>query len=248
MSSLFRRPSGPPCPSLFRRAPPLSRRPICLRRRRRLCDCPPPFPFAPSYRCRARVVRMSPHRPSFTAAAAAAMDEQQQHRRHHRSPPYTVFIEGNVGSGKTTFLELFAGCPNVFTAKEPVNKWQDVCGHNFLVSRTGRKRDDEKGFFFFTRPVVLVCCGPGPDVRGPETLEFRVPVDRAEDHAGTAPGPAGPRPEHQNHGAVDLQRQVPCPPARFRTRGTRSRDLLVRYARSCVPRVCFQRLKAPYLF
>lgn len=48
--------------------------------------------------------------------------------------PYTVFIEGNVGSGKTTFLEQFADCPNVFMAKEPVHKWQDVRGHNFLVS------------------------------------------------------------------------------------------------------------------
>lgn len=49
-------------------------------------------------------------------------------------PPYTVFIEGNVGSGKTTFLEHFASCPNVFLAREPVHVWQDVRGHNFLVS------------------------------------------------------------------------------------------------------------------
>jgi len=48
--------------------------------------------------------------------------------------PYTVFVEGNVGSGKTTFLEQFADCPNVYLAKEPVHKWQDVRGHNFLVS------------------------------------------------------------------------------------------------------------------
>jgi predicted ATPase len=49
-------------------------------------------------------------------------------------PPYAVFIEGNVGSGKTTFLEHFASCPNVFLAKEPVHIWQNVNGHNFLVS------------------------------------------------------------------------------------------------------------------
>lgn len=150
---------------------------------------------------------MSPYRTSFTTA----MEGQ------HRSPPYTVFIEGNVGSGKTTFLEQFADCPNVFTAKEPVNKWQDVCGHNFLVRKMG-------GFFFLRLFHCCVCYGSGPDVRGPETLEFRVPVDRAEDHAGTSPGPAGPRPEHKNHGAVDLQRQVPCPsrPAYFRNRFVRS--------------------------
>lgn len=51
-------------------------------------------------------------------------------------PPYTVFIEGNVGSGKTTFLEHFASCPNVFLAKEPVHVWQNVRGHNFLVRVT----------------------------------------------------------------------------------------------------------------
>lgn len=53
---------------------------------------------------------------------------------NNRSSHYTVFIEGNVGSGKTTFLELFADSPNVLTVKEPVHKWQDVHGHNFLVS------------------------------------------------------------------------------------------------------------------
>lgn len=129
MSSLFRCPTGPPCLSLFRRSPPPSRRPFC---RRRICGFPQPFPpasFPPPYRRRCFGVRMSPHRTLF----AAAMEGQQQ--QQHRPPPYTVFIEGNVGSGKTTFLEQFAGCPNVFTAKEPVHKWQDVCGHNFLVRR-----------------------------------------------------------------------------------------------------------------
>lgn len=87
---------------------------------------------------------MSPYRTSFTAAM-----EGQQQQHHHRSPPYTVFIEGNVGSGKTTFLEQFADCPNVFTAKEPVNKWQDVCGHNFLVRKMG--------VFFFFMTFSLLC-------------------------------------------------------------------------------------------
>lgn len=61
----------------------------------------------------------------------------------HCSRPYTVFVEGNVGSGKTTFLEQFVDCPNVYLAKEPVHKWQDVRGHNFLVSTTSSLRRTE---------------------------------------------------------------------------------------------------------
>lgn len=67
--------------------------------------------------------------------AAMSVNEYDSSRGASSTPrPYTVFIEGNVGSGKTTFLEQFADCPNVFMAKEPVHKWQDVRGHNFLVS------------------------------------------------------------------------------------------------------------------
>lgn len=65
-------------------------------------------------------------------------DESSPHWRvsaaSRTARPYTVFIEGNVGSGKTTFLEHFADCPNVYAVKEPLHKWQNVRGHNFLVS------------------------------------------------------------------------------------------------------------------
>lgn len=64
--------------------------------------------------------------------------------------PYTVFVEGNVGSGKTTFLEQFADCPNVFLAKEPVHKWQDVRGHNFL----GLMYEDPKRWSFAFQSIV----------------------------------------------------------------------------------------------
>jgi len=45
----------------------------------------------------------------------------------------------------------------------------------------------------------------GSDVRGSETVELCVSVDRAAYHAGTAPGQTGPRTEYQNHGTVHLQ-------------------------------------------
>ncbi|XP_060853434.1 deoxynucleoside kinase-like isoform X1 [Rhopalosiphum padi] len=69
--------------------------------------------------------------------------------------PYTVFVEGNVGSGKTTFLEQFADCPNVYLVKEPVHKWQDVQGHNFLFSFfQGLMYKDPKRWSFAFQSIV----------------------------------------------------------------------------------------------
>lgn len=48
--------------------------------------------------------------------------------------PYTVFIEGNIGSGKTTFLNYFKKFDEVCLQAEPVEKWRDVAGVNLLVS------------------------------------------------------------------------------------------------------------------
>lgn len=47
--------------------------------------------------------------------------------------PYTVFIEGNIGSGKTTFLNYFKKFDEVCLQAEPVEKWRDVAGVNLLV-------------------------------------------------------------------------------------------------------------------
>ncbi|XP_050526599.1 deoxynucleoside kinase-like [Daktulosphaira vitifoliae] len=63
---------------------------------------------------------------------------------------YTVLIEGNVGSGKTTFLEQFNGCQNVLLATEPVQKWQNVHGHNFL----GLMYNDPKRWSFAFQSIV----------------------------------------------------------------------------------------------
>jgi len=48
------------------------------------------------------------------------------------SRPFTVLVEGNIGCGKTTFLEHFAQFPHVSVLKEPVERWRDVNGHNLL--------------------------------------------------------------------------------------------------------------------
>ncbi|CAH0392434.1 unnamed protein product [Bemisia tabaci] len=46
--------------------------------------------------------------------------------------PFTVFVEGNIGSGKSTFLSYFNDFADIFVALEPVHLWQDVNGHNIL--------------------------------------------------------------------------------------------------------------------
>ncbi|XP_016892934.1 thymidine kinase 2, mitochondrial [Cynoglossus semilaevis] len=43
-----------------------------------------------------------------------------------------VCIEGNIASGKTTFLEYFSKTSNIEVLTEPVSKWRDVQGHNPL--------------------------------------------------------------------------------------------------------------------
>ena len=46
--------------------------------------------------------------------------------------PYTVIVEGNIGSGKTTFLQPFMKHKNlVEVCPEPVEKWQNlqVCSY-----------------------------------------------------------------------------------------------------------------------
>jgi len=50
-----------------------------------------------------------------------------------RVRPYTVLVEGNIGSGKTTFLENFNKFgEDVEVLVEPVEKWRDARGHNLL--------------------------------------------------------------------------------------------------------------------
>lgn len=48
--------------------------------------------------------------------------------------PFTVTVEGNIGSGKTTFLEYFKKYENVCVLAEPIEMWRNCNGHNLLVS------------------------------------------------------------------------------------------------------------------
>lgn len=48
--------------------------------------------------------------------------------------PFTICIEGNIGSGKTTFLNHFQNLDNATILQEPVDLWRNVAGINLLVS------------------------------------------------------------------------------------------------------------------
>lgn len=50
--------------------------------------------------------------------------------------PFTVLVEGNIGAGKTTFLNHFRKFEDVCVLPEPLQKWQNVKGVNLLVSGT----------------------------------------------------------------------------------------------------------------
>jgi deoxynucleoside kinase len=48
------------------------------------------------------------------------------------SYPFTVFVEGNVGAGKTSFLNFFKKFDEFFVMEEPIEKWKDLKGINLL--------------------------------------------------------------------------------------------------------------------
>lgn len=48
--------------------------------------------------------------------------------------PLTVAVEGNIGCGKSTFLDYCREKSGVVVYPEPVGEWQNVNGFNLLVS------------------------------------------------------------------------------------------------------------------
>lgn len=46
---------------------------------------------------------------------------------------FTVSVEGNIGSGKTSLLQHFVDSPNTEVQQEPVSKWRNMQGHNLLA-------------------------------------------------------------------------------------------------------------------
>lgn len=49
-----------------------------------------------------------------------------------RRRPFTVFVEGNVGSGKTSFLNYLKKFDEFLVLEEPIDKWKNLHGCNLL--------------------------------------------------------------------------------------------------------------------
>lgn len=64
------------------------------------------------------------------------------------SQPFTVLIEGNIGSGKTTFLNHFQQFQDrICLITEPVEKWRNVRGVNLLVIIEIKKEGNNDNYF-----------------------------------------------------------------------------------------------------
>lgn len=66
--------------------------------------------------------------------------------------PFTVLVEGNIGSGKSTFLEHFQRYKNVAIYPEPIHEWRNLNGHNLLAKMY---EDPKKWSFSFQTYVQL---------------------------------------------------------------------------------------------
>lgn len=64
---------------------------------------------------------------SLDEKSATIVDSKKTQRR-----PFTVLVEGNIGSGKSTFLDHFKQIPEVERIPEPVDRWRDAGGFNLL--------------------------------------------------------------------------------------------------------------------
>lgn len=65
---------------------------------------------------------------------------------------FTIAVEGNIGSGKTTFLNHVENLPDVSVVSEPIEMWQNCNGHNLLSLMY---QDPKKWSFTFQSYVQL---------------------------------------------------------------------------------------------
>ena len=99
---------------------------------------PSPFPpLATHNRTKAAMTAFSANAESSNEAGESLVRQQQtkQRRAGGRGTAFTVTVEGNIGAGKTTFLDRFspAAGDDVDVLPEPVDRWRDVNGHNLLA-------------------------------------------------------------------------------------------------------------------
>lgn len=66
--------------------------------------------------------------------------------------PFTILVEGNIGSGKSTFLNNFSNNNNVLTVYEPIKEWKNVGDVDLMTSFY---EDPKKWAFTFQSHIML---------------------------------------------------------------------------------------------
>lgn len=69
-----------------------------------------------------------------SSAVAGSGNDFTSLPKNSTTRPYTIVVEGNIGSGKTTFLQPFTTIPQVEVLEEPVKEWRSLDNgrHNLL--------------------------------------------------------------------------------------------------------------------
>ncbi|XP_076112365.1 thymidine kinase 2, mitochondrial-like [Mytilus galloprovincialis] len=75
-----------------------------------------------------RLVNREDNRKSISKRIMSALPKKNGHHQK-----FTICVEGNIASGKTSFLEYFKDTHDVEVIEEPVNKWRNVQGGNILA-------------------------------------------------------------------------------------------------------------------
>lgn len=60
------------------------------------------------------------------------MESKVENQANLKQQTFTVLVEGNVGCGKTSFLNYFKSFDEFLVLEEPVEKWKDFHGCNLL--------------------------------------------------------------------------------------------------------------------
>ena len=92
--------------------------------------------------------------------------------------PRTILVEGNVGSGKSSFLEIMSSVAGVEVFQEPVDLWRNVGGDNLFEKMIKEPRRWTATFQLYstrTRSSTVAearvwrcCVQDSADARGPE--------------------------------------------------------------------------------
>ena len=87
--------------------------------------------------------------------------------------PFTVLVEGNVGSGKSSFLDIMESWQGVFVLQEPVETWRNAGGQNLF---NDMQRDPKRWMTTFQlySTMTRLTTSPSQTTDSPDSGPFRV--------------------------------------------------------------------------